>query len=407
MTPGALQLAVGLGHWPVEVPAGRRVELCRRPYAAPVATAAELVRAALEQPLDFEPLRRAVTPDDRVAVVLDPHLPEVANIVTEVLAHLGTAGIPPTAVTVITPPGTTTDWARDLPSEFAAVGRETHDPGNKARLAYLASTRAGRRLYLNRTLVEADFVIVICGRGFDPLNDYSGAEAAIFPALADTETRSALADELTTRPPGEAPGSVRAEAGEVMDLLGFLFLIQVIEGEGDQVQEVVAGPPASAAEGIRRLTSRWHCTVAELADTVVATISGDPARTRFFDLAQAAACARRVTPPGGRIAVLTTAAPDLGLGAELLRRTRKPALVRRLLAKHNPPDRAAALLWAYAASDRSLYLASGYPADVTEDLFATPLHSPDELQRLIDTGGRILVIPDAHKTLVTPVGAMA
>lgn len=407
MTPGPLQLAVGLGCWPVDVPAGRRVELRRRPYAEPAATAAELVRAALEQPLDFEPLRRAVTPDDRVAVVLDPHLPEVASIVTEVLAHLGTAGIRPTAVTVITPPGTTTDWARDLPPEFAAVGRETHDPGNKARLAYLASTRAGRRLYLNRTLVEADFVIVICGRGFDPLNDYSGAEAAIFPALADAETRSALADELTTRPPGEAPGSVRAEAGEVMDLLGFLFLVQIIEGEGDRVQEVVAGPPASAAEGVRRLTSRWHCTVTESPDTVVATISGDPARTRFLDLAQAAACARRITPPGGRIAVLTAAAPDLGPGAELLRRAREPALVRRLLARHNPPDRAAALLWAYAASGRSLYLASGYPADVAEDLFATPLHSPDELQRLIDAGGRVLVIPDAHKTLVTPVGATA
>jgi hypothetical protein len=48
----------------------------------------------------------------------------------------------------------------------------------------------------------------------------------------------------------------------------------------------------------------------------------------------------------------------------------------------------------------SLFLASGLPDDVTEELFATPICDAAEVQRLIDTGGRVVVIPDAHRTIV-------
>ncbi len=134
---------------------------------------------------------------------------------------------------------------------------------------------------------------------------------------------------------------------------------------------------------------------------MVAAVSGDPARITFLDLAKAAACARRVTNLGARIAVLATASPDLGEGAQLLRGMGGPTGVKKRLARHNPPDRAAALLWAFAAKARSLFLASGYPDDVVEELFATPIHAAVEVQRLIDNGARVLIIPDAHKTMVT------
>jgi hypothetical protein len=37
---------------------------------------------------------------------------------------------------------------------------------------------------------------------------------------------------------------------------------------------------------------------------------------------------------------------------------------------------------------------------VTEELFATPVRSPAEVQRLIDAADRVLVVPDAQKTLI-------
>src|SRR5262249_55951119 len=162
-------------------------------------------------------------------------------ILAEVLAHLRSAGIQLEAVTILTPPDAPQGWIDELPDELADVRGEVHDPADRQKLAYLATTAAGRRLYLNRTLVEADFIVVISGRGYDPLTGYAGAEASVFPSLADEEIRASLAGPPSADAPGEEPWPVRAEAAEILWLLGTPFLVQVIAGEGDTVQEIVAG----------------------------------------------------------------------------------------------------------------------------------------------------------------------
>jgi nickel-dependent lactate racemase len=397
MAEEATQLVVGSEPWPLSVPADSAVALDRAEFAAPAAPPEQLVRDALEKPFGFEALRRALTPDDRVTIVLDSRLPHAAEMLAEVLRHLGTAGVGPAAVTVVSPPGSPQTWIDELPDEFADVTAETHDPADPKKLAYLATTKGGRRMYLNRTLVEGDFTILLTGRRYDPHAGYAGAAAAVFPALSDEQTRAELAGEFTTG----APEASEGEAAETAWLLGTPFLVQVIEGAGDTVQEVVAGLFDSAAEGVRRQDARWRGTVAEEPQTVIAAIGGDPSEISFLDLAKAAATAARVVQKGGRVALLTTAAPDLGPGAQLLRALEGPTGAKKLLAREKPDDWAAAALWVFAAKRASLFLASGYPDEVAEELFATPIHTPGEAQRLIDTGGTVLLLPDAHKTTVT------
>ena len=75
-------------------------------------------------------------------------------------------------------------------------------------------------------------------------------------------------------------------------------------------------------------------------------------------------------------------------------------IVKRL-AKEKPDDRAACLLWCFAAKAGSVFLASGYPDEVAEELYATPIRSASEVQRLIDSAERVLLIPDAHRSMVT------
>lgn len=55
---------------------------------------------------------------------------------------------------------------------------------------------------------------------------------------------------------------------------------------------------------------------------------------------------------------------------------------------------------ALAAEQAHLYVAAGWPDEVTEELFATPLKSPAEVQRLIDAADSVLIVPDAQKTLI-------
>src|SRR5579883_1237883 len=319
-TAGRIELPLGEETWVLETRPGQLVEVRRPPVpAAPAAGPRQLVRDALEHPFGFEPLRRALTPDDRITVVVDEQLPHLPELLAGVLEHLGTAGIEPGAVTLLTPPpGQNQGWIDDLPDEFADVRVEVHDPKDRKKLAYLASTKAGRQVYLNRTLVEADFVILLTGRRYDPVLGYAGAEAAVFPALGDEEMRAAYAGQFRPDAPGSDPWPVRAEAAEITWLLGTPFLVQVIEGGGGTVQDVVAGLPDSGAEGVRRQDARWRGSVDGPADTVIAVVPGGPDAVTFADLARAAAAAARVVEPDGRVVVLSAGLPPLGEGAKLL-----------------------------------------------------------------------------------------
>lgn len=394
-------ILVGTERWSLRVPAERQVLLRRDAVVPSTATPAELTREALEHPIGFDSLRSALTPDDRVTIVLDPNLPAITAILQEVLVHLCSAGIQPAAVTILTPANSKQTWINELPDAFADVRTEIHDPTDETKLAYLATTAAGRRLYLNRTLVNADFVVLVSGRGYDPLTGYAGAEAAIFPSMANQDIQNSLRGQYSTEVPGSEPWPLRAEAAEIAWLLGTPFFIQVIEGFGDTVAQVVAGLPQSSEAGIQSQDAHWRATVSETPDTVIAAISGEPSRTTFLDVSKAAAAAARVVRKGGRIAVLTTSAPTLGTGAQLLRSMDGPKGAHKRLALQQPEDWSACYLWAFAAQHQSLFLASDYPDDIVEELFATPIHSPSEVQRLIDSGGMILVIPDAHKTMVS------
>jgi hypothetical protein len=405
-----IELGVGPDTWTVHVPPEKLLRLQRATLPVSGTDARrgsprELVLAALDTPIGIDaPVRKAVTPDDKVAVVLDEGLPHIPELLAGLLDHLAPAGIAPEAVTVVVPAGGDQSWVDGLPDEYADLHVETHDPENEQKLEYVDTTKAGRRVYLNRTLTDADFKVVLTGRRYDPAAGHGGAEAALFPALSNGETRAAFVGQFSLAPPAAVPNALRAEAGEVAWLLGTPVFVQVIEGPGDTIAEVVAEfrthPPANATEGARRQDARWRFTAPEPAGLVVAAVGGDPRRVTFQDLAHALATAARCCQPGGRVALLSAANPPLGEGADLLRAADDPARAGKPLGKRKPDDWPAAALWSDAAGRASLFVAAGWADEVTEELFATPLHAAAEVQRLIDAADRVLVIPDAHKTAV-------
>jgi hypothetical protein len=102
----------------------------------------------------------------------------------------------------------------------------------------------------------------------------------------------------------------------------------------------------------------------------------------------------------GRLVVLTDAAPDLGEAEAMLRTFDDPAEAKKAVSKGKHETHRPAARWAVAAAKGTLTLASGYPDDMAEELFAVPIHSASELQRLIDATESVQVIPDAHKTMI-------
>jgi nickel-dependent lactate racemase len=386
-------LHFGRAHLEVALADEQQVVARRRPPAPPLTDPVAAVREAVEAPLGFPPLRRALTPDDHVTVVIDEHLPRVGQLLTPLLEHIDSAGVAAEAVTLLTSsPAADQGWLEDLPEAFEEMRVEVHDPKERKKLAYLATTRAGRRLYLNRSAVDADQLVVLGRPDADPLL-WRGGAGLLYPALSDEATREELAGVRHSAP------ALRAEAAEIAWLMGAPFLVQVVEGAGDDMAAVIAGPTDTTEEGLRLYRLRWGLRVANLADTVVATLSGDPRRHEFAEFARALIHAAEVVQPEGRIILLTEAAPRLGPGAELLRQSDDPGRALAALEKAQVPDRAAAMHWATAAQRAHIYLLSGLPEATAEELFVTPMEQADQLQRLLRGAGSYLLLEDADRTM--------
>src|SRR5262249_3614000 len=118
----------------------------------PVSDLAEAVRAALEVPVNFPALRRALTPDDHVTIVVDENLPHLVELLSPILEHISQAQIAPSAITLLCQSSASgQEWRNNLPVQFQDVRFQVHAPGDRKQLSYLATMKGGRRLYLNRS----------------------------------------------------------------------------------------------------------------------------------------------------------------------------------------------------------------------------------------------------------------
>src|SRR6478609_2469409 len=135
-----VEVPVGRSRWSLAV---RDADLIPFPAArpAPVRDARAAVAEALDHPVRFEPFRRALTPDDRIALVVDESLPRLPELIAGILEYLAGAGIPPSAVTAISPAGSGQHWINDLPDAMADLQTEVHRPKDRNKLSYLAATK--------------------------------------------------------------------------------------------------------------------------------------------------------------------------------------------------------------------------------------------------------------------------
>ena len=395
-----VEVPVGRSRWSLAVRDADLIPLSMS-SPTPIAEVRTAVVDALDHPVQFEAFRRALTPDDRIVLVVDESLPRLPELIAGILQYLAGAGIPPSAVTAVSPPGSAQHWMNDLPDVMADLQTEVHQGSDRKKLSYLGATTGGHRIYLNRTLVDADQSIILSGRKYDPLLGYAGALAAIYPGMADSESVRNLVPRLSPQTAPDGAWPLQAEANEVAWLLGRPFFVQVIEGAGDEIDAVLAGFGDTASEGAKRLDDRWKTAAGEAADTVVVTLSGDPERHDFAALARAAAAGARAVKPDGTVIVLSEADPELGGATDALRRSDEPLEAVKLLFREKPADAAAAVQWAWAAGRAKLYLASEIRPTTVEEMFATPLSGPKDVQRLLDAPGRILIVPDGHKSWVT------
>src|SRR5262249_39554166 len=128
----------GCEHFEANVQEGRLVQIEREPQTTPLDDLSLAVTDALERPIGFPSLRRALTPDDRVAIVLGEGLQTVREVAIPLLEHIADAHVRPEAITFVSPRDTrTAEWLSDLPDDFKTVRHVVHDAEDRKQLSYL------------------------------------------------------------------------------------------------------------------------------------------------------------------------------------------------------------------------------------------------------------------------------
>jgi nickel-dependent lactate racemase len=369
----------------------------------PAADFASEVRRQLATPLDFPPLELAVVPDDRVVIALDRHTPGAAEIIAAVWSIFERRSIKPADVTILQPASWKTDKLPDprvaLPKSVRdAMHWTIHDATDKTRERFLANSAGGERIYLDREVVDADFVLPIGAVGFDPLLGFRSAASAIFPGLSniDSMAKARGQDHSELRPEDDRP--LRQLQDEVAWLLGVQFGIQVLPGIGGQPAGVIGGalePTTSAARNW--LKQNWFIEQPQRCEVIVAAVDADAAGTNWEQLGVALQTARNLVQRGGKIVLLTNLTAEPTEGFRYLQQCGSPREALKPLRLESPPDLIPASRLASAADWARIYLVSGLDPDLAESLCMTPL-APAEAAKLLGRGGSCLLLESAQHT---------
>ena len=169
-----------------------------------------------------------VVPGDRVAIALDRSLNGAGPVLRVLGEILHESGVEAGDVTVVTSAGSHGPLAgsclRACPS-WSMIRRT--GPGS---LTYRPQKK-GRRIYLNRSITDADVVIPVGRLGYDPVLGYRGPWSALFPGLSDQDTLAAYRHRLAIDPPDRIRPEARLdEPFEVSWLLGSQFHLGVVPG---------------------------------------------------------------------------------------------------------------------------------------------------------------------------------
>ncbi len=286
----------------IDLPEEALVANCVAPAGMDDADTLTCAQKALQEPLDFPPLRRATVPGDHVVVALGPSVPQVADVVAAIVPELISGGASAENITILCEPVRSDavghDPRQQLPTEWReAVQIVAHDPAHQESLSYLAADAQDAPIYLNRLLCDADLVVPVgCLHVEDSVghNGKSGIwNDTLYPTFSDRTTLDHFAPNGVPLTAGQTAHHHK-KVDQVAWLLGVQITARSVPGAGETSVQVLAGAPETVfREGRLRCRSAWQRTVPRRASLVVAGVSGDGSSQNWIHVGRALEAALR------------------------------------------------------------------------------------------------------------------
>ena len=393
------QLAWGKEYLTFQFPEEVEIHTIEAAPTQAIANFAEEVQRALEHPINSLPLKEIVKPGEKVAIIVsditrlsfrtDGYLPIVLN-------ELNKAGVPDQDITVVMSTGThrvqTPEEHRLIVGDeaFARVKIEDHDCLAKD-LVYLGKSSRGTEITVNRTVYEADRVILTGGVSYHLLAGFGGGRKSIAPgvtgylsiqqnhglALKDVGPSGLHPYVLT----GVTKGNPVAEdMVEIAEKVGADFLINVVVNEKKEYIAVVAGEMNAAFEqGCRVVERAFGIPTDRQSDLVIASCGGYPKDIQLYQAIKGLDNAAYAVRDQGVI-ILISACSD-GTGSdEFMRWFKYPDVhtMREALHRDFTMPGFVALRTASIISQAKVILISTLPDEVVRGVNMVPAKNPEE-----------------------------
>ncbi|MEM9586572.1 MAG: hypothetical protein AAGA03_04770 [Planctomycetota bacterium] len=297
--------------------------------------ARDSARRSLTQPLGFPSIDQALVPGDRVALAIDPSLPDLVPVVSGLIDAF--QGCQLAGIDLVVWDEADESTLSHLEASFG--DRHTiirHRCDDREALRFVAADDDGEPLLMCRALVDAEFAVpVVARRSLDRM--LGRHLAGVFPMLADSATRTRfrhamgkagqamqLASEDATRSASgdsedslanEPPSIAIDEEGCDLDgfrqlartpsvdwLLGVQVMVTVVSDSDGHAAAVQAGTldEIAKAAGPLRLGQDEFPPQTEM---LVASLDGAADQQTWINVARAARAASRYVLPDGLIVV--------------------------------------------------------------------------------------------------------
>lgn len=345
---------------------------------------ASLVESQLSSPVGYPPVMASIVEGDSIALALEDGIPRGAAIVAEVARFLVKQGTAPEQISIVV--GSSHRGRLDeIQSELQQrsvpeIALHLHDPNDHDAHAYVAASKDGDPIYVQRELIDADVLIPIYSARSASL-PHASDPFGIAPTFTDAETQEKwnlawIDDSTTDRHEHERMGR------EIGWLSGAHCAIVAVPATDGSLATLIAGQPeqihAQAIQSIQRtgVQSLGAC------DVVMAIVEGPALQQNWLSVARAVTAAEPYCTPSARI-VICCDVNHTSRGIRDLQSDDPIEQANRRLLKSKLEDAFAAAVLRLASYRRSIYLYAPLAEAETENLGLAYIKSKEDVSHLL------------------------
>ncbi len=382
------------------------------------------ILAALEEPLEYAPLRESLLDEDHLVIPVSPGIPQIELILKTVLEYIFTAPTVhiPAKITILRTHDDETagipkieNILPSLPSNAGVSPEEmkkrieiqTHHPENRDEMAFLGVDETNETLVIHRKMFDAEVVLPI--GFFEPKGTpgHVGVHTPIYPMFSDEITHKRYKEfgPQMHESNHELMHQLEHEITEATRQLGVSCMLQIVPGipeEGTSgIARVLAGDYREVeSDGWSRYCEIWTNENEKRADVVVATLNGSDASSwtcAARALEHAASIAKQEE---GAIVLCSALSGELPRFLQIFAQVQNYDTAMKFIRREELPNVTLAEKMLRVLTQYRVFFLSQMDAEVLEEINVFPLESASDLERLIANNGTCVILPDAHRMII-------